>query len=381
MTPPETSAKLRGWAANTAAVLLGFLIVAIALAAAEGALRLKVRLSPDSRRPHLVQDGEGMVVGESALSWELPQNGTVRCTAKWGEQLIYDVRGRTDAAGRRLTPCAAGTGDETPVAAFFGCSMTFGQGVEDDGTLPARFCARVPDWQAFNYGVGGYGPQQMWLQICKNGALREFSGRRGVVVYSFIGHHLERLVGTPSVLSSWTYPLPWLEENNGRIVHRGTFRDRSLAQDFYFRYVRRAHLTRFIENRLPSPKPAQEQQDAALDFLVRLILECKQAAKEQAPGFTFCCLVLPTCGGTARGRLLQRLEGIGVRTLDYEHLFEEAGIPDSELFFNDSPLGTKGHFKPQGYDLVAQRLSRDISAGMNAPEACAPGPPSSEAPQ
>ncbi|HOC74144.1 MAG TPA: hypothetical protein PKL54_15120, partial [Candidatus Hydrogenedentes bacterium] len=363
-------------------VLLGFLIVAALIAAAEGVLRIKARLSSNSGQSGLVQDGEGTILGESALSWELTPNGTVRCIAKWGETLIYDVRGRTDAAGRRLTPCTAEKGDDAPVAAFFGCSMTFGQGVEDDETLPARFCAHAPDWQAVNYGVYGYGPQHMWLQICKNGALREFSGRRGVVVYSFIDHHLERLVGSPSVLSSWTlFSLPWLESENERIVHRGTFRDRSLVQDFYFRYVRRAHLTRFIENRLPSPKPAKERKDAALDFLVRLVVECKQAAREQAPGFTFCCLVLPTCGGTARGRLLQRLEGIGVRTLDYEHLFEEAGIPDSELFFNDSPLGTKGHFKPQGYDLVAQRLSRDISAGMNAPEACAPGPPSSEAPQ
>ena len=381
MTAPTHSGRLRRWAANAAAVLLGFLIVAIALAAAEGALRLKARLSSDFPPPSLEQYGQGIIHGKSILSYELTRDGTVRGVAKWGDQLIYSVSGRTDAAGRRLTPCTAAAGDDAPVAAFFGCSMTFGQGVQDDETLPARFCAHAPDWQAFNYGVGGYGPQQMWLQICKNRVLKEFSGRRGVVVYSFIDHHLERLVGTPSVLSSWTYPLPWLEEDNGRIVHRGTFRDRSLAQDFYFRYVRRAHLTRFIENRLPSPKPAKERKDAALDFLVRLVVECKQAAREQAPGFTFCCLVLPTCGGTARGRLLQRLEGIGVRTLDYEHLFEEAGIPDSELFFNDSPLGTKGHFKPQGYDLVAQRLSRDISAGMNAPEACAPGPPSSEAPQ
>ena len=376
MATPQSAGRVRRWAANAAAVLLGFLIVAALLAAAEGVLRLKARLSSESRQPSLVQDGEGTILGESALSWELTPNGTVRCVAKWGEQLVYDVSGRTDAAGRRLTPCTAKAGDETPVAAFFGCSMTFGQGVQDDETLPARFCAHAPDWQAVNYGVYGYGPQHMWLQICKNGALREFSGRRGVVVYSFMDHHLERLVGTPSVLSSWTlFSLPWLESESGRIVHRGTFRDRSLIQDFYFRYVRRAHLTRFIENRLPSPKPVKGQQDAAMDLFVRLIVECDQAAKEQAPGLTFCCLVLPTCGGPWREEVLQRLEAAGVRVLDYEHLFEEAGLPEEELFFNDSPQGTKGHFKAPGYDLIARHLVGDVATPAVAPVGNAATPP------
>lgn len=369
MTAPKHPGRLRGWAANAAAVLLGFLIVAIALAAAEAVLRLKVRLSPDSPSSSIVQDGEGIVHGEDVLSYWLTRNGTVRCTAQSSEQLVYDVHGKTDAAGRRLTPCTATVGDDAPVAAFFGCSMTFGQGVQDEETLPARFCAHAPGWQAFNYGVSGYGPQQMWLQICKKGALKEFSGRRGVAVYSFIDHHLERLAGTPSVLSAWAYPLPWLETDNGRVVYRGTFWDRSPVQDFYFHHVRRSHLARFIECRLPTRALAKEQQDAVLNLLVRLLVECGQAAREQAPGLTFCCVVLPTCGGTVREALRRQLETAGVPVFDYEHLFEEAGLPEEELFFYDSPSGERGHFKATGYDLIARRLTRDIAGGGHAVDA------------
>lgn len=375
MTAPTHPGRLRGWAANAAAVLLGFLIVAAALAAAEAALRLKACLSSDSRPPALVQEWEGGTVPFSGPpGWALKPDSTVRCRTTLGDQVIYDMSCRTDEAGRRVTPCASSGGGAFSVAAFFGCSMTFGQGVRDEETLPARFCAHAPGWQAFNYGVSGYGPQHMWLQICKNEALREFSERSGVVVYSFIDHHLERLLGTPSVLSAWVHPMPWLETEDGRIVCRGTFRDRSPFLSFYCRHVQHTHLARFIERRLPPRKPAKEQQDAALNLLVRLLVECDQAVKEQAPGLTFCCVVLPTCGGTVREGLRRKLETAGVPVFDYEHLFEEAGLSEEELFFHDSPSGERGHFKATGYDLVARRLIRDIAEGGHAGDAEPPAP-------
>lgn len=369
MTAPTHSGRLRGWAANAAAVLLGFLIVAALIVGAEGALRLKARFSPGSQRSLFWQEAEGVLSDGGVMGRVLPRNSTVRLHVRWGENLIYDVTAETDGVGRRVTPCGSPESEDPRIAAFFGCSMTFGQGGRDEDTLPARFCAHAPEWRAFNYGVSGYGPQHMWLQICQKKVLEEFSARKGVIVYSFIDHHLERLAGTPPVLATWTYPLPWLEDQGGQIVHRGTFRDRSPLEYFFFRRVHPTHLAQFIERRLPSRTPAKEQQDAALDLLVRLIAECDQAAKEQAPGLTFYCLVLPTCGGTAREGLLQRLEAAGVRTLDYEHLFEEAGLPEDELFFNDSPQGTKGHFKAPGYDLIARHLIRDIAEDGDAGDA------------
>lgn len=368
MTAPTHSGKLRGWAANAAAVLLGFLIVAALLSAAEGALRLKARLSSDSPHSLFWQEAEGAVSDGGVMGRVLPRNSTVRLHVRWGEKLIYNVTAETDDAGRRVTPCDRPENAPPRIAAFFGCSMTFGQGVRDEETLPARFCAHAPEWRAFNYGVSGYGPQHMWLQICEKNALEEFSARKGVVVYSFIDHHLDRLAGTPPVLATWTYPLPWLEDQDGQIVQRGTFRDRSPLEYFFFRRIHPTHLAQFVERRLPTRPPGKDQQDAALNLLVRLIVECDQAAKEQAPGLTFCCLVLPTCGGARGKEVLQRLEGTGVRTLDYEHLFEEAGLPEDELFFNDSPQGTKGHFKAPGYDLIARRLVGDVAAPAVAPD-------------
>ncbi|NLV40772.1 MAG: hypothetical protein GXY15_06045 [Candidatus Hydrogenedentes bacterium] len=360
MTAQTRAGRLRGWAANAAAVLLGFLIVAALLVAAEGALRLKAGLSSGSTHSLFWQEAEGAVSDGGAMGRVLPRNSTVRLHVRWGEKLIYDVTAETDDAGRRVTPCDRQEGGESNIAAFFGCSMTFGQGVRDEETLPARFCAHAPEWRAFNYGVSGYGPQHMWLQICEKNVLGEFSARRGVVVYSFLGHHLERLAGTPPVLATWAYPLPWLEDHDGQIVHRGTFRSRSPLEYFFFQRVHPTHLAQFIERRLPARAPVKGRQDAALNLLVRLIVECSQAAKEQAPGLAFHVVILPTCGGTVREGLLQRLEAAGVRALDYERLFEEAGLPEEELFFNDSPQGTKGHFKAPGYDLIAQHLAGDV---------------------
>ncbi len=376
MTAQTRAGRLRGWAANTAAVLLGFLIVAIALAAAEGALRLKARLLPKPPQPVLLQSGKGMLFHEGVLGRALTRDSTVRLSARLDERLLYDVSAKTDSAGRRVTPCDCPPGEDVRIAAFFGCSMTFGQGVEDHETLPARFCAHNAGWQAHNYGVSGYGPQHMWLHICKLKALKEFSGRTGVVVYSYIDHHLQRLVGAHAVVSIWNDSLPWLEVENGRIVHCGTFWERSPLMAFYYRHIRPgAHLALFLENHLPRRSPGGSQEDAVLDLLTQLVVECGQETRIQAPGLTVYVLILPTCGGPLRGRLLSRLEKAGIRVLDYESLFEETHLPEEDLFFHDSPQGKLGHFKATGYDIVARRLVVDAVPAPIAPDANLATPP------
>ena len=355
------NSRFRRWAGNVLAVGAGFLAVAALLASAEGALRLKSRLTAGHKPPPFALLEEGAVNRGGILGWELKPNGVIRCRAQRGEQVVYDVTCETDAAGRRFTPCDCLTRD-AKVAAFFGCSMTFGQGVKDDETLPARFCAHVSGWQSFNYGVFGYGPQQMWLQICKREVLKEFAGRRGAVIYPLIDHHIERLIGTPSVLATWARPLPWLEMKEDQVVYRGTFQDRSPLQYFFFRHVYGTHLVRFVESRLPQRQAASGTAGSTLDLLAGVIIECSQATARQAPGLAFYCVLLPKNAGPWEEGLLKRLNGTGVRVLNYEALLDGVPTPVEDLFFLDAPAGGPGHFKPVSYDLMAQRLSRDIAA-------------------
>ena len=75
-----------------------------------------------------------------------------------GKQLVYDVAYTFSGQGARVTK-----GDRNgDTWLFMGCSFTFGEGVNDDETLPAYFSAGLGHQaNVVNLGFHGYGPHQM----------------------------------------------------------------------------------------------------------------------------------------------------------------------------------------------------------------------------
>lgn len=90
----------------------------------------------------------------------------------------------TDENGGRAVPGRPSSG---PALLLFGCSFTFGHGLDDADTIAAELQRKLPNARVFNYGALAYGTAQSWL------ALRR-CGERTVnqVVYVFIDDHLRR---------------------------------------------------------------------------------------------------------------------------------------------------------------------------------------------
>ena len=76
---------------------------------------------------------------------------------------VYDVRYTIGDDGFRVTPLASTSGDKI---VFYGDSFTFGDGLNDDETLPYNF-AQLTGRPVKNYGFHGYGVQQP-LSIMKS---------------------------------------------------------------------------------------------------------------------------------------------------------------------------------------------------------------------
>jgi hypothetical protein len=80
------------------------------------------------------------------------------------------------------------------MTALFGCSVTEGWGVRDNEHFGAILSKAFPDRRVTDYAVEGYGTLQSMLR------LRELPDEKlkgvSTVIYGFIGHHLERNVGT-----------------------------------------------------------------------------------------------------------------------------------------------------------------------------------------
>ena len=69
-----------------------------------------------------------------------------------------------------------------------GDSFTFGEDVNDDETYPAQLEKVLPNAEVLNYGVHGYGLDQMTVRLHLDG----FTYHPDVVIYAFIGGDLDR---------------------------------------------------------------------------------------------------------------------------------------------------------------------------------------------
>ena len=110
-------------------------------------------------------------------------------------RVIYDVVYFFDPQGNRVsTPSPAA--EEKPAALFLGGSFMFGEGLNDQDTLPSQF-AQVSGLPAINAGMHGYGSHQAYRLLDDDTLYRQRTNQQPVqlVVYRVIGNHAIRASG------------------------------------------------------------------------------------------------------------------------------------------------------------------------------------------
>ena len=108
----------------------------------------------------------------------------------------YVFHATHDEDGLRATrpsPLAGQTdgesGPERPGLWIFGCSFSYGWGVDDAEAWPWRLQQSLPRWDVTNFSVNGYGTLHSWLQLER--ALDERPPPE-IVVLAYAGFHVDR---------------------------------------------------------------------------------------------------------------------------------------------------------------------------------------------
>ncbi|MFM7736998.1 MAG: SGNH/GDSL hydrolase family protein [Alphaproteobacteria bacterium] len=187
-----------------AAPLLALVSLLVALAAGEAAVRMVLGRDGLARLPHACVgasaerraawrarrdadggDPYGFDQPDPRLGWRLAPGVDVR-SAKPGS---YDVRVRSNPQGLRgARPAATEPTAGVLRVAIFGDSQTFGEGVGDDETYAALLGRAHPAVEVLNFGVHGFGTDQMLLRWEEEG--RRF--RPDVVVLAIAWFHADR---------------------------------------------------------------------------------------------------------------------------------------------------------------------------------------------
>ncbi len=138
--------------------------------------------------------------------------------------LLYHVTYTINGEGLRIaSPVETTAAINQPCVAFFGDSFTFGEGVNDEQTMPYQVWKNVTGrYHTVNFGFLGYGPHQM-LAALEQGYL-ESQGhcRPAHVIYQTIPEHLPRSAG----LEFWDPHGPrYVLDSAGPVRHAGHFDD------------------------------------------------------------------------------------------------------------------------------------------------------------
>jgi hypothetical protein len=168
------------------ALLFNAGVAAATLAAAEAYFSFQERvvtLTPELR------------VKDEILGWAPAKGMRTRATQFHYGRPVYDVTQTIDSNGLRIS-APAGKAPPDGTVIFFGCSITYGEGLQDDETLPYQVCTQSRGrWRAVNFAFSGYGPQQMLAAIADGRVRCVVDSRPRYAIYVATLDHGARVAG------------------------------------------------------------------------------------------------------------------------------------------------------------------------------------------
>jgi hypothetical protein len=207
-----------------------------------------------------------------------PQPGArVRSRAWSGARQLYDVVYTIDERGLRRAGPAPAPGAAEGCVLFFGCSITFGEGLDDEATLPWLAAERAGGrWRAVNFAFHGYGPHQA-LAAFDAGRVRTATAGcagRAVAVFQYGSEHARRARAP----SSWDRDGPrYLVDRARGVVRAGSFDPAGAPPAGPGRF--RPEAVRWFEGRWAPALAAAERR-----FFVALLLGARERFARDFPG-------------------------------------------------------------------------------------------------
>lgn len=289
---------------------------------------------------------------DSDLGTAMEKNRRVKCELFIDGKQLWDVHYGTDEFGRRISTTAASSSPDQ-FAIFFGCSFLFGEGSNDDQTIPSQFAKALPSYRPYNYGVPGYGPQHM-LAILESGKLSsEVKEKRGVGFYLYLPEvHESRAVGEMEIVNGFGGDFPfYYTDPNGEVVRNGQFSNGRKLTNTIYSILGKSHTRQYFGLNFP------RRQTTHYQLTSRMISRASQLFQQQFPDSKFFLVVYPN---TQEGPLpiYSFTKQLSLLTIDCSKLFN----PRDYVFSFEGD----GHPTPRANQILSTELSRICDKHVNS---------------
>jgi hypothetical protein len=284
----------------------------------------------------------------SELGWAPKPGIKTRAWKRVAGEPVYDVQYSIDGLARRITPGAA-PGPRRTFLLFFGCSVTFGEGVQDTETLPHFVAERAPHVRTYNYGFHGYGPQHLLARLETEDLRTQVAEAEGTLVYLFIDAHVNRAIGSMVVYTGWADTAPYYERGpDSALVRHGTLTTGRPMTSIVYSILGRSQVLKRWHLDVP---PVITKRH--VDLTARILAASAGRFRQQFGKGRFVVVIFP--GSQHALRLGRALERHGVEFLDYSALFDAAD--PAYTIPND------WHPSPLAHRRLAERLVMDLGLG------------------
>jgi len=163
------------------------------------------------------------VTSDSVLGAEPLRNAKVISGRRYiNNNLVWEASYTIDKNGMRIGPP---TNDRTngECVIFFGGSVTYGTGVNDNETMPYIVGIKSNGkYRTYNFGFGGYGPHQMLAAIEKGYIEKRLNFKPKYAVYQSLRDHVRRVAG---LVPYHKNALRYILNQDGNLVLTGRFID------------------------------------------------------------------------------------------------------------------------------------------------------------
>ena len=261
-----------------------------------------------------------------------------------GEEVLFDVNYSFNSDFRRVVPLTHEI-ETGRFIAFFGGSQTFGEGLNDNETIPAVVQKNTNAYRVYNFAYRGYGPNQM-LRLIESGTLKdEIEESSGIAFYQYIDAHIPRALGTLGYIRWAGADTPNYEFNSEqKIVQNGTFATGRLPQSWFYWLLSKSAILLHFRVDLPVI------QDQHYELVCGIVAKANDTFVKQFQNSRF--IVIIGMGASQNSFIEPCLLSKKIEYIDLRGLTSNK----KELTYKGD-----GHYTASGAYLIADRIGEEIN--------------------
>lgn len=229
---------------------------------------------------------EGYFSNSEILGYGPSKNNRVRTYSTYNDTKLFDVHYTIDKDGLRISPPFNAQKDSKSIL-FFGCSITFGYGLEDNQALPYQVGVKSDyKYKIYNFAFNGYGTHQMVSELEHNLVDSIVKVPPKYAFYISIPDHMKRMMHE----REWDDHGPkYVLDDNGEAIFKGHFDDLSfsLPKEWGEKVKAITNKSAIVKSIILSDKNDKGFTEYHVNLYTAMIKKANALVKKKYPGCEF----------------------------------------------------------------------------------------------